>query len=104
MLGGSSSLPGKHTHTLAVRHRHKARQDGTGYSLCGTEEKIETARERFQLEDKDNGCCSFASVWVFNCVFEKSANKMLTSRFRYHDKKNRLSPYISVHIMRRNPL
>ncbi len=53
MLSGSSSLPGKHTHTLA--HRHKARQDGTGFSLCGIEEEIETAQEWFQLEDKDNG-------------------------------------------------
>lgn len=50
MLSGSSSLPGKHT----LAHRHKVRQDGTGFSLCGIEEEIETARECFQLEDKDS--------------------------------------------------
>lgn len=52
MLSGFSSLQGKHMHTLA--HRHKAHQDGTGSSLCGTEVEIETAQEWFQLEDKDN--------------------------------------------------
>ena len=35
MLSGSSSLAGKHMHTLA--HRHKAHQDGTGSALCGME-------------------------------------------------------------------
>lgn len=54
MLSGSSSLPGKHTHRPLVAHRHEARQDGTGFSLCGREQEIETAQEWFHMEDKDN--------------------------------------------------
>lgn len=51
MLSGSSNLPDKHTHI----HTHWLilHKDGTGLSLQSNQ-RIETTREWFQLEDKDN--------------------------------------------------
>ncbi len=79
MLSGSSSLPGKHVHTLA--HRHKARQDGTGFGLCGMAEEIETAREWFQLEDKSNRTALLPLSGCFPVFLKtrlKSAHKLIS--------------------------
>lgn len=70
LAGSSSQQPHRQTRTTG----RLAQQDGTGSAPSGTEEeKIETAEESFQLDDKDNNAVPFSLIFLFFFFFFFSA-------------------------------